>query len=97
MWHDILLGLGMVAVIEGLVLALAPSRLEDLIRAFSQAPLQARRQLGLCVFALGVVIVWIGKKSDISRCSHLAQHFCCEAQRSHDLFLTDLRKMRKST
>ena len=50
----ILLGLGLVLVIEGLVFALAPSRLEDLIRALENIPLDTRRFLGLLIVALGV-------------------------------------------
>lgn len=38
MWLAILMGFGMVLVIEGLVFALAPSRLEDLMRALAQVP-----------------------------------------------------------
>ena len=52
--------LGLVLVFEGLVFALAPSRLEDLINAMSQIPLDRRRLFGLIAIALGVVLVWVG-------------------------------------
>ena len=57
MWHDILLGLGMVAVIEGLVLALAPLRFEDLIKMLAEISPETRRWLGLgfAVFGVGVI------------------------------------------
>ena len=35
MMHDLLLGLGLMAVIEGLVLALAPLRFEDILKAMA--------------------------------------------------------------
>ncbi len=53
----LLLGLGMVLVFEGLVFALAPSRLEDLLRLLSQIPLETRRLIGLAAVVLGAVIV----------------------------------------
>ncbi len=53
----ILLGIGMVLVIEGLVFALAPSRLEDLLRMMAQIPPETRRIIGLVAIALGVLIV----------------------------------------
>ncbi|UWQ94749.1 DUF2065 domain-containing protein [Rhodobacteraceae bacterium M385] len=52
----ILMGLGMVLVIEGLVFALAPSRLEDLLRAMQAVPPEARRLIGLCAVAAGAVL-----------------------------------------
>ena len=57
----LLLGFGLVLVIEGLVLALAPSRLEDVIEAIRNIPPETRRVLGLGAVALGVVLVWIAR------------------------------------
>ena len=54
----ILLGLGLVLVIEGLVFALAPSRLEDLVRLIAEMPIDTRRTIGLGAVALGVLLVW---------------------------------------
>ena len=53
----LVLGLGMVLVIEGLVFALAPSRLEDLLRALADIPVETRRLIGLAAVALGAVLV----------------------------------------
>jgi len=53
----ILLGIGMVLVIEGLVFALAPSRLDEIARLIAQLPLEVRRMIGLAAVALGAVIV----------------------------------------
>ncbi|MHA3978863.1 DUF2065 domain-containing protein [Halovulum sp. GXIMD14794] len=56
---DLLTGLGLAAVIEGLVLALAPSRMDDILDLLRSIPVDARRSLGLGVIALGVALVWI--------------------------------------
>lgn len=57
----IALGIGLVLVIEGLVLALAPSRLEDLLQALSALPKETRRLLGLAALAFGVILLWIAR------------------------------------
>lgn len=58
------LGLGLVLVIEGLVLALAPSRLEDLLATLAALGRDQRRMLGLLAVAAGVALValarWLG-------------------------------------
>lgn len=61
MMHDLLLGFGLVAVIEGLVLALAPLRFEDLLKAMGELSRDQRRILGVAVVAVGVVLVWVAK------------------------------------
>ena len=53
----ILLGIGMVFVIEGLVFALAPSRLDEIARLLEQLPFETRRLIGLGAIALGAVLV----------------------------------------
>ena len=57
----ILLAIGLVMVVEGLVFALAPSRLEDLIRAIADIPPDTRRLLGLICVAVGTGLVWLAK------------------------------------
>ncbi|SMX24743.1 DUF2065 domain-containing protein [Boseongicola aestuarii] len=54
----ILLGLGLVLVFEGLVFALAPSRLEELIKIIADTPIETRRAYGLAAIAIGVMLVW---------------------------------------
>ena len=54
------LGLGLVLVFEGLVFALAPSRLEDLVRLIAETSPETRRMIGLVAIALGVLIIWLG-------------------------------------
>ncbi|MGR3512667.1 MAG: DUF2065 family protein [Paracoccaceae bacterium] len=55
----ILLGLGLVLVFEGLVLALLPNRLEELIRMLEEIPFETRRMMGLGAVAIGVFLVWL--------------------------------------
>ena len=57
----VLLGLGLVLVIEGLALALAPSRAEDLLAQFVRMPHQRRRQPGLATVAIGVSPIWLAR------------------------------------
>jgi uncharacterized protein YjeT (DUF2065 family) len=53
--------LGCVAVLEGLVLVLAPSRFEDLIKWLGGLDISSRRNFGLLTVAVGVFLVWISK------------------------------------
>ncbi|WP_146587604.1 DUF2065 domain-containing protein [Puniceibacterium confluentis] len=55
---DVLLGIGMVLVIEGLVYALAPSLVERLLETLRAMPVEARRTFGLGAIALGLVFLW---------------------------------------
>ncbi|WP_206198106.1 DUF2065 domain-containing protein [Shimia sediminis] len=56
-----LLAIGLVLVIEGLVYALAPSLVEQLLVVLKELPEGQRRSLGLAALALGLVLVWLGK------------------------------------
>lgn len=56
-----LLALGLVFVVEGLIYAIAPSIIEDLLDAMRRMPLDQRRVMGLGALALGVALVWIAK------------------------------------
>jgi len=56
-----LLAIGLVLFVEGLVFALAPSRLEDLVRLIAETPVETRRLIGLACVAVGVGLVWIAK------------------------------------
>jgi uncharacterized protein YjeT (DUF2065 family) len=61
MIRDLLLGLGLAAVIEGLVLALAPLRFEDALKALAEISRDQRRILGVFIVAAGVGLVWVAK------------------------------------
>ena len=52
-------GLAMVLVIEGLVFALLPDRLDEILRALAAIPRETLRILGLATAATGAVILWL--------------------------------------
>jgi uncharacterized protein YjeT (DUF2065 family) len=55
------LALGLVLAVEGLVLALAPRRIEDALRLIAALSVDQRRLIGLGALALGVLIVWLAR------------------------------------
>lgn len=61
MIDDLLLGLGLVAIVEGLVLALAPSRLREMLETLERMAPEVRRGLGLGAVAVGVGLVWLAR------------------------------------
>lgn len=60
---EILLALGLVLAVEGLVLALAPRRVEDALHLIASLPPDRRRMLGLIALALGVLVIWLVKSA----------------------------------
>lgn len=52
----LVLAAGLVLIVEGLVLALAPSRIEDALRLIASLPAETRRLLGFAALALGVFL-----------------------------------------
>lgn len=58
----LLLGLGLVLVIEGLALALAPSRLEEALAFLAGLGAPRRRALGLGAVAAGVALLWLRRQ-----------------------------------
>jgi uncharacterized protein YjeT (DUF2065 family) len=58
----IFLGLGLVLVIEGLAIALAPSRIEQVLAFLATLGPDRRRLIGLTAVAFGVVLVWIAQR-----------------------------------
>lgn len=55
----VILALGLVLAIEGLVLALAPRRVEDALRVLATLGLDQRRMIGLGALGLGVLLLWL--------------------------------------
>lgn len=51
--------LGLMMVAEGLVLALAPSRIEDVLDLLRRLSVENRRTLGLIAVAAGVLTIWL--------------------------------------
>jgi hypothetical protein len=58
---QIVLALGLVLAVEGLVLALAPRRIEDALRLLASLGLDQRRMIGMGALAFGVALVWLGR------------------------------------
>lgn len=58
---QIVLALGLVLAVEGLVLALAPRRIEDALRLLASLGLDQRRMIGLGALAFGVALVWLAQ------------------------------------
>ena len=56
-----LLALGLVLIVEGLVYALAPSLIEELLQAMRMLTLEQRRMMGLAALAFGVILLWLAK------------------------------------
>ena len=57
----LLLALGLVAIVEGLVLALAPSRLEQVLALLQQLSRDQRRFAGLASVAVGVGLIALAR------------------------------------
>lgn len=56
-----LLALGLVLIVEGLVYALAPSLVDQMLLALAALPPEARRLMGLLALVLGLALVWAAK------------------------------------
>jgi len=57
----IILAVGLVLCVEGLVFALAPSRLEDVLDMLRNMPPETRRLIGLAALAVGFFLVWLAR------------------------------------
>lgn len=55
--YILLLGVGTALVIEGLLFALAPARLDQILRMMAEIPVETRRLIGLGAITLGAVLV----------------------------------------
>ncbi len=60
-WATALLALGLVLLLEGLVYVLAPSLVEEMLRALRALPPEARRMIGALMMVLGLLLVWSAK------------------------------------
>jgi hypothetical protein len=58
----VLMAIGLVLVVEGLALALAPSRMEEALRLIVAMGRDRRRMLGLAALAAGVGLIWIARQ-----------------------------------
>ena len=57
----VLLGIGLVLIVEGLALALAPLRIEQVLAFFAGLSRDQRRFMGLAAVGLGVALVALSK------------------------------------
>jgi len=62
MIEDIIFGLGFVAIVEGLVLALAPLRLKQALLLLVAMPPERLRLLALIFIALGVALIAVVRR-----------------------------------
>ncbi len=56
---DLLVGIGLVLVIEGLAYAVAPALMKSVMAQMQDAPEQTLRTIGVVSIALGVFVVWL--------------------------------------
>jgi uncharacterized protein YjeT (DUF2065 family) len=61
MVEAVLLGFGLVAIIEGLVLALAPASMREALEAIARMDPERRRLLGLLAVTVGIALVWASR------------------------------------
>jgi len=59
--ENVFLALGLVLIVEGLVYALAPSIIEQLLAVLRSLTEDQRRLIGLVSITIGVVLVWCAK------------------------------------
>ena len=59
MSHALLMALGLVFVIEGLLYALVPGHLKNMMRAMENLPDESLRTGGLVAVGFGVFVVWL--------------------------------------
>ncbi len=57
----LVLGLGLVLVVEGLAWVLAPSLIERMLEALQALPHDRRRLAGLAALAAGTALVWLAR------------------------------------
>lgn len=53
----ILLALGLVLIFEGLIFALAPDRVEEVLRLLASLPPETRRLIGLLALTAGGILI----------------------------------------
>lgn len=56
-----ILAIGLVLTIEGLVFALAPNRLQEVLEMLKNMTPQSRRAIGLAALGVGVFLIWLSK------------------------------------
>jgi uncharacterized protein YjeT (DUF2065 family) len=57
--RELVLALGLLAIVEGLALALVPGGVQAALAALARLAPEERRLLGLLAVALGTALVWV--------------------------------------
>lgn len=57
-----LMAIGLWLVAEGLVVALMPGKIEELLDLVRRLPVESRRNLGLVAVAAGVILIWLAMR-----------------------------------
>ncbi len=52
---------GLVLIVEGLAFALAPSRIEEILKLMAELSVGKKRQIGISACALGLVMILAGQ------------------------------------
>lgn len=58
----VLLAIGLVLIVEGLAIALAPSRREEVLALIARLPRDRRRVVGLLALAAGIALVALARR-----------------------------------
>ena len=61
MLSHFVLALGLLFAIEGLLLALAPTYLEKLLKVLLSTSYEKRRLIGIITLAFGTFLIWLAK------------------------------------
>ena len=61
MLSHLVLALGLLFAIEGLLVAVAPTYLEKLLKILLRTSYEKRRLIGLITLAFGTFLIWIAK------------------------------------
>lgn len=57
----LILAVGLVLIVEGLVLALAPSRIDEILSYLASLPVETRRLIGFFALLCGVVLMALAR------------------------------------
>ena len=55
---DLITALGLLLFIEGLLLAIFPTRIKNMLKSIERIPLVKLRSIGIFLLLLGFIIVW---------------------------------------
>jgi uncharacterized protein len=62
MSDSIWIAIGLFFVIEGLIYALVPRQLQDMMKSLQNVPPEQLRMMGAIAMAVGVFVIWLAKQ-----------------------------------